>query len=91
MIGCGAPRAFPGTGASSVADLADPEAEQMTPHGTTDDPSPFRGGPFPAEFGNLPQLPLQSLPPSPFFWIPPFVEAPIPFGNYETPPLSREP
>ena len=52
------------------------------------DQGPFVGGPFPNEFGNVPQPPLHPLPPYRF---PPNFEVPIPVGNHETPPLSREP
>jgi predicted esterase len=88
MLGCGQARSFPGSGAGSVSHLAAPPAQQASPLGTNRDQGPFVGAPFPNEFGNLPQPPLQSLPPYRF---PPNFEVPVPFGNHETPPLSREP
>ncbi len=87
LLGCGGAKSFPGTGADSVAELADAPAQQLSPMGTTDDPSPFVGMPWPAEFGNAPQpAPLHLLPP---FRFPPNSELPIPVGNLEAPPVGR--
>lgn len=80
LLGCGS-KSFDGDGTGQVPASTEPIAM----FGTPDDPSPFVGGPLPAEFGDkVPQPPLYWLPPMRF---PPNFSVPFNPGSFETPPL----
>jgi predicted esterase len=83
MLGCGT-ETFAGAGNGSAASYV--KEPMPSPYGTNQGTGPFVGAPFPNECcAQLPQPPLQDLPPMRF---PPNAPIPVPGQNAETPPIG---